>query len=277
MDIITQLSTLGLNGGVALDELPTHDIEGLEELQSAEGYSLFLQYLINLQVAVKPNQEAYLQQPVIQQSMLSQLKEGLFLGLDGQQLPLGGNQFPTASLASDPTQHRFPESLTSTGLPFIAAGSKPSETQFQDKIVDLQLSPPRVEQALGNRVLWMVGQNLQAAELRINPPQLGPLEVHISLEGQHTKVSFITHHAEVREMMESSIPRLRDILAESGLNSVNVDVSQQDLSQRRHGDSNDLLPAHGNLESSAKSKQGELQDKSEQWLKQGSGLVDYFA
>jgi len=278
MDIITQFSTLGLNGGVTLDELPTLYIEGLDDRQvAAEGHSLFLQYLINFQGAVRPNEEAYIQPTVVQQSIIPLIKEGFILGLDGQQLPLSGKQFPSASLSSGPTKHSLLESSTSIGLPFIAASNKSSTTQIQDNIVDLRLSPPRIEQALGNRVLWMLGQNLQTAELRINPPHLGPLEVHISLDGQHTKVSFFTQHAEVREMMEGTIPRLREILAEAGLNSANVDVSQQDLSQRRHDASQFLLPAHGSLESSGQPKQGELQEKSENWLKEGVGLVDYFA
>jgi hypothetical protein len=273
MDVITQFSTLGLNGGVTSDELPTLDLEGLDDRQvSAEGHSLFLQYLINLQGAVRLNEEVYLQQPIT-----SQIKEGLLQGFNGKQLPPAGNPFPFASLSSGHTEHRLPESLTSAGLPLIAADSRLSMIQNQENIVDLRSSQPRLEQALGNRVLWMLGQNLHTAELRINPPHLGPLEVHISLDGQHAKVSFITQHAEVREMMEGTIPKLRDILAEAGLNSANVDVSQQDLSQRRHDTSQLLLPEHRNLDSSDKLKQGELQAKSEHWLKQGIGLVDYFA
>jgi hypothetical protein len=81
-------------------------------------------------------------------------------------------------------------------------------------------------QALGDRVLWMIGRDIQSAELRINPPQLGPVEVRIAVQNDQASVSFTAQHPFTREALEAAVPRLRELMGSSDLNLVNVDVGQ---------------------------------------------------
>lgn len=85
-------------------------------------------------------------------------------------------------------------------------------------------------QELGNRVQWLVGQNMQAAELRINPPHLGPVEIRIAVDQDQASVSFTAQHPVTRDAIEASIPRLRDMLGDNGLNLVSINVSSQSQS-----------------------------------------------
>jgi flagellar hook-length control protein FliK len=93
------------------------------------------------------------------------------------------------------------------------------------------------DRAFGERVVWLVGQQIHAAEVKLNPPHLGPVEVRLSLTGQDASVSFTVTHGATRDAIEQAIPRLRELFAEQQLQIVNVDVGQRDAaSQSPQGD-----------------------------------------
>lgn len=94
------------------------------------------------------------------------------------------------------------------------------------------LQQPGWNQALGERVLWLVSHDVQRAELTLNPPELGALRVRVTLAGQAASVAFASEHAPVREAVEAALPQLRQILAERGLSLDHVHVSAQESGQR---------------------------------------------
>ncbi|WJW74570.1 flagellar hook-length control protein FliK [Thiohalobacter sp. IOR34] len=95
------------------------------------------------------------------------------------------------------------------------------------------LQQPGWDEALGERVLWMTGQKLQAAEIKLNPPQLGPIEVRIQMHQDQAQVSFTAHHAVVRDALEAAIPRLREMLGDSGLQLLDVNISEHSFAEQR--------------------------------------------
>jgi flagellar hook-length control protein FliK len=78
---------------------------------------------------------------------------------------------------------------------------------------------------LGQRVVWMVGEKQHVAELRINPPDLGPLDIKLTVDDHQTTAVFTSPHASVRDALESALPRLREVLAESGIMLGNASVT----------------------------------------------------
>lgn len=105
--------------------------------------------------------------------------------------------------------------------------SSPQGAVLRPLTLEVPVAQPNWNEAVGNRVLWMVNQNVQGAELKLNPPQLGPLEVRISMDGDRAHVQFVTHHPATREALDAAIPRLREMLAGNGVDLGNVDVSQR--------------------------------------------------
>ncbi len=95
------------------------------------------------------------------------------------------------------------------------------------------LQHPQWGEEVSERVRWMLGQQLQSAELKITPPELGTIEVRISVHKDQMSVSFAAPNAAVREALEDAMPRLREMLSGSGYESVSVDISQHSLPQRR--------------------------------------------
>ncbi len=78
--------------------------------------------------------------------------------------------------------------------------------------------------ALGERLQWMVKGDVQQVELKISPPNLGPLEVRLTINDDKASVSFVSHHALVRDAIEAALPRLREMLAQESLQLVQAEV-----------------------------------------------------
>lgn len=87
------------------------------------------------------------------------------------------------------------------------------------------VSDPAWGAAIGERLVWMAKGDHQMAELKITPPNLGTIEVRLNINHDQASVSFVSHHAQVRDAIESALPRLREMLAEQSLNLVQTDVS----------------------------------------------------
>lgn len=71
-------------------------------------------------------------------------------------------------------------------------------------------------ETVGSRLTWMAEQKIGHAHIRINPAELGPVEIRMRLDGDRVHADFSSGQAEVRQALESSLPRLRDMLAAQG-------------------------------------------------------------
>ncbi len=90
---------------------------------------------------------------------------------------------------------------------------------------------------LGQRVVWMSSQTNQTAEIRINPPELGPIELRLTLDNQQSTqnatLHFASPHAEVRDAIENSMPRLRELMANAGITLGNATVSGESFPRQQ--------------------------------------------
>jgi flagellar hook-length control protein FliK len=97
------------------------------------------------------------------------------------------------------------------------------------------LRQPGWDQALGERVMWVVNQKFQGVELKLNPAHLGPIEVRVQMQNDQAQVSFVAQHGPVRDALEAALPRLREMFTANGFNLVDVNVSQHSFAeQQRH-------------------------------------------
>jgi flagellar hook-length control protein FliK len=83
--------------------------------------------------------------------------------------------------------------------------------------VDTPLATPGWSEAFRHQVVWLVDRQLETAELHVNPPHLGPVEVVLKISDDGARIAFCSPHAAVREAIEASLPDLRSGLAERGL------------------------------------------------------------
>lgn len=98
------------------------------------------------------------------------------------------------------------------------------------------LSAPAWRDAFADKVTWMANARQPVAELQINPPQLGPVEIRVSMNADQASLSFFSPHAAVREAIQASLPRLTDAFAASGLTLGNVLVGAESQSGQQPGE-----------------------------------------
>ncbi len=80
---------------------------------------------------------------------------------------------------------------------------------------------------IAERSAMMASKSIKFAELQLDPPELGPLQVKVTVNQEQASVSFVTANAQVREALDQSALKLREMLEEQGLDLVDVDVSDQ--------------------------------------------------
>ncbi len=146
----------------------------------------------------------------------------------------------TAGNAGNTTVTNLLASLTSAAAPPAAAGAfTPFALQLGDavpgNIPTLALHTPAGTPGwtgeLGNQIRWLLERNGQVAELRLNPAELGSVDVRLSKDGDNTNVMFYTTNSHARELLEAALPRLRDMFAAQGVNLGEANVSEQSLAQ----------------------------------------------
>lgn len=77
---------------------------------------------------------------------------------------------------------------------------------------------------------WMATGGLQAAQLRVDPEALGPITVHLRLDGDVANVMFGSNHEQTRQALESSLAGLKDVLAAGGLHLGQASVGSEQQS-----------------------------------------------
>lgn len=129
-----------------------------------------------------------------------------------------------------------------------------------------------------DKVVWLAKNDQQQAQININPPQLGPIQITLNISGDQASAVFTSAHPEVRQAIENSLPQLKEMLSAAGINLGQADVGANLAQQNREAPSqstngnrlaneNAILPGDGNA--------GD--NKISTPLQRGRGLVDLFA
>jgi flagellar hook-length control protein FliK len=90
-------------------------------------------------------------------------------------------------------------------------------------------------EAIGQKVVWMVGAAEQSATLTLNPKDLGPLQIIINVNNEKADATFISENPEVRKALEDGMSNLRQSMSQAGVElgqaNVNTSKQQQDFQQ----------------------------------------------
>ncbi|WP_150306120.1 flagellar hook-length control protein FliK [Pseudomonas saliphila] len=137
-------------------------------------------------------------------------------------------------------------------------------------------------EAAVEKVMWMSSQNLRSVEIKLDPAELGPLEIHIQNRGQEHQVQFVSQNPSVREALEAQMFRLREMFSQQGMDQVNVTVSDGSAGQQSGREAH--AGASGEGRQQGQGGQGETSGQSESLLTTAEAarvsaerLVDYYA
>lgn len=124
------------------------------------------------------------------------------------------------------------------GLQSLATELTPASRLFVPQTqLGMNAANPNWGKAMGEKIMWMANQQLSSADIRLDPPELGSLQVKISVQQDQATVTFVSPHPQVRELLDQQVNRLREMFAEQGLQLGQVNVA--DKREQQSGQSDD--------------------------------------
>lgn len=114
---------------------------------------------------------------------------------------------------------------------------QPADNRIDVPAMSRPLGHPDWNNELGERIVWMNNRAMPSAEIKLNPLHLGPISVRIDMNNDQTTVAFTAQHAAVRDALEASIPKLREMMSEQQLNLAAINVSQHNATDQRQSQS----------------------------------------
>lgn len=94
------------------------------------------------------------------------------------------------------------------------------------------MNAPEFAQALGAQVSLLVADGVQRAELHLNPADMGPVSIEITLDGTQAQVDFGADLASTRHAIEAGLPALASALQDAGFTLHGGGVSQHSARQQ---------------------------------------------
>ena len=121
------------------------------------------------------------------------------------------------------TQNTLPSFIHSTQVPVSRDISLAVPTSIRDQ---------RWATDFGQKIVWLASNDKQSAQLTLNPPQMGPIEIALSVDKGNVTASFSSANADVREAIETALPRLREMFANAGIALGQTNVGAESFQQQ---------------------------------------------
>jgi flagellar hook-length control protein FliK len=140
------------------------------------------------------------------------------------------DEFAALSAATEPSPQRHG---TETPLPQLqaqpaneaapapAAKAAPVEVPIESKV-----GTPRWTRDIHQSVTMLVQARASVAELRLTPADMGPIQIRIDFSDKQPSVSISVQQTDTRNALDAALPRLREMMAESGITLGGAGVEQ---------------------------------------------------
>lgn len=150
-----------------------------------------------------------------------------------------------------------------------------------DKIA-ARVGTPAWDNQVGQKIVWMIGGKEQSATLTLNPPDMGPMQVVLSVNNDHASVTFSAAQPEVRQALEDAMPKLREMMNESGIALGNASVNDGSAQQQAQAQADARQSGSGQrggngLTNGSAAEAEAAQAARPRRASESQGLVDTFA
>lgn len=210
----------------------------------------------------------------------------------GQKLPLDAQAVPEAKVdpeapavqsiagsqgdavlssgSSQPLQSVVAENLAVR--PNVDAMPKPVEHRL-NVAVEAPLKSPAFPAEFSEKIVWLTSRQGQVAELSLNPPQMGTVEVRLTLSpGGEAGAQFFSPNPVVREAIEAALPRLRELMAQAG-----IQLGESQVRDQAMGQGGDRTAQSRNGSEGQGDARSDTADILTGARRRGLGLVDLYA
>ena len=133
--------------------------------------------------------------------------------------------------------------------------------------------------AVKDKVMLMISQKLQRFDITLDPPELGNMQVRVNLQGEQAVVSFLVQSQQTKEALEQNMHKLRDLLAEQGVDVGDANVEQQSQQSANEDGSTAQSNNHteDNIDNMAEENDVVSHTLSAQMIDSSTASVDYYA
>ncbi|NVK24342.1 MAG: flagellar hook-length control protein FliK [Gammaproteobacteria bacterium] len=169
-------------------------------------------------------------------------------------------EVPTENKTQTNPEQKLMDSLSASVLESLAPKNnaqdiKPEKVDVAGVMVDKTLQAPKLEnianvknevmirenilfnkQELANHMQQQIGlmlsRNMKSVDIRMDPPELGAMQVRLAVTNDQATVSFVVSNQQTKDALEASLPKLREMLEQQGVELADSNV-QQDNSQQQ--------------------------------------------
>lgn len=176
---------------------------------------------------------------------------------------------------------------THTASPLQGAQHRLGDPAAANNQPPLLLTRDQGGDELADRLQMMMSKNLKHVDIRLDPPELGRLQIKLTINNDQASVQFTAANAQTRELIEQALPRLRELLSQQGVqlaqSSVQQESSRQFAGQQgqpgQDGQGNGSHNGNGGRGSDHLGEQhlGDVLSPQDFWLSQAKDGVDYYA
>ncbi|KAA1154567.1 flagellar hook-length control protein FliK [Pseudoalteromonas sp. FUC4] len=131
---------------------------------------------------------------------------------------------------------------------------------------------------LQDRVSSMLSINNKEAEIRLDPPEMGSMQIRIRSDAEQAHINFVVQSQQAKEALEQSMPRLREMLAQQGLelgeSTISYGQSGSETSDQSEGGTQSNLANNKSVNDENNEQANNTAQSSRQ---QTSSSIDYYA
>ena len=133
----------------------------------------------------------------------------------------------TDALADASAARAIQGQMVSTSQGTVAANESSQANTLQALQRPLDLQQTEASQKLQERINIMMSKNIQRADIRLDPPELGSVHIRVNMNGEQASVQFQAQTQQARDALETTMPRLREMLEQQGINLADTQVGEQ--------------------------------------------------
>lgn len=131
-----------------------------------------------------------------------------------------------------------PVATPSHAMPLMAATPTPTAAQAAAiATVNAPLGTPDWQQTVSQHITMFTRQGQQTAELRLNPENLGQVQITLKMDDNQAQLQMVSAHSHVRAALEAALPMLRTQLAESGIQLGQSSISSENFAGQQQSSS----------------------------------------
>ncbi|MCP3699056.1 MAG: flagellar hook-length control protein FliK [Aliivibrio sp.] len=132
----------------------------------------------------------------------------------------------TVNITEAKTTESFAQQLaTASGA--TATQQATAAQKMDPAMAPLNIRQEQVSDEVAERINMMMAKNLKHVDIRLDPPEMGRMHIRLNMGADSAGVQFTVSNQQARDAIEQSLPRLREMFAQQGIQLADTSVQQQ--------------------------------------------------